>query len=150
MEKEHDSLTFIRPDLSASCPVPLAASPVHAGFPSPAEDFLEAPLDLNRALIRDPAATFFVRVEGDSMTGDGIDDGDLLVVDKSLPARDGCIAVCYVDGEFTLKHLLRHDDGSVTLQPSNPRYRNIHIPAADLRDRLIVWGIVRHVIKTLV
>lgn len=149
-EKEHDTLVFIRPDLSTGCPLPLAASPVHAGFPSPAEDFLEAPLDLNRALIRDPASTFFVRVEGDSMTGDGIDDGDLLVVDKSLPAYDGCVAVCYVDGEFTLKHLIRHDDGSVTLEPSNPRYRKIHIPAADLSGRLLVWGIVRHVIKTLV
>lgn len=149
-EKEHDTLVFIRPDLSTGCPLPLAASPVHAGFPSPAEDFLEAPLDLNRALIRDPASTFFVRVEGDSMTGDGIDDGDLLVVDKSLPAYDGCVAVCYVDGEFTLKHLIRHDDGSVTLEPSNPRYRKIHIPAADLPGRLLVWGIVRHVIKTLV
>lgn len=89
MEQDHDSLQFIRPDPSADCPLPLAASPVHAGFPSPAEDFLESPLDLNRALIRDPAATFFVRVEGDSMIGDGIDDGDLLVVDKSLPAHDG-------------------------------------------------------------
>lgn len=150
MEKEHDSLIFIRPDLSTGCPLPLAASPVHAGFPSPAEDFLESPLDLNRALIRDPASTFFVRVEGDSMAGDGIGDGDLLVVDKSLPAYDGCVAVCYVDGEFTLKHLLRHDDGSVTLEPSNPRYKKIHIPASDLSDRLLVWGVVRHVIKTLV
>ncbi len=149
MKDEHNTLKFIRPDLSGSCPLPLAASPVHAGFPSPAEDLLESPLDLNRALIRDPASTFFVRVEGDSMTGDGIDDGDLLVVDKVAPVRNGCVAICYYDGEFTVKHLLHHDDGSVTLEPSNPRYEKIRIRAADISGRLLVWGVVRHVIKTL-
>ncbi|MFR6634324.1 MAG: LexA family protein [Alistipes onderdonkii] len=76
-------------------------SGVSAGFPSPADDHLDPPLDLNRELIRNPGATFFARVAGDSMQDDGIADGDLLVVDKSLEAYDGCVAVCFLDGEFT-------------------------------------------------
>ena len=123
---------------------PLAGSTVHAGFPSPAEDFLDAPLDLNRALVHNPASTFFVRVAGDSMTGDGIDDGDLLVVDKSIEPYDGCIAVCYIDGEFTVKHFARERD-EIVLTPSNPAYPTIRVRKGEM---LTVWGVVRHAIKT--
>lgn len=134
----------LRPaDTSTHEALPVAGATVKAGFPSPADAFEEPPLDLNRALVRNPAATFFVRVEGDSMTGDGIDDGDLLIVDRSVEAGDGSIAICFVDGEFTVKRL-RRDGAAWLLQPANPKYRPIRIDAA---DELAVWGVVRYVIK---
>ena len=91
---------------------------VAAGFPSPAEQYSEPPLDLNELLVRRPAATFFVRVQGDSMIGAGIHDGDLLVVDRSLRPASGDIIVACVDGEFTVKTLRRDKDG-VRLEPAN-------------------------------
>ena len=86
MDKKQDILTFHTPDLTTRQEIPVAGSPVKAGFPSPADDFLDSPLDLNRELVHNPASTFFVRVSGDSMAGDGIGDGDLLIVDRSHPA----------------------------------------------------------------
>lgn len=136
--------TFHRPERATSQELPVAGSEVHAGFPSPADDFLDAPLDLNKELIHNPASTFFVRVSGDSMTGDGIDDGDLLIVDKSVELYDGCIAICYVDGEFTVKRIQLDAEGAWLL-PSNPNYRPIRV---DRDNDFMVWGIVRHVIKT--
>lgn len=138
-------LTIRAADTSTHEELPVAGATVKAGFPSPADDFEETPLDLNRALVRNPAATFFVRVEGDSMTGAGIDDGDLLVVDRSVEARDGAVAICYVDGEFTVKRLRREGD-SWLLLPSNPKYRPIRI---DGSNELTIWGVVRYVIKEL-
>lgn len=136
----------IRPaDTSTHTELPLAGATVRAGFPSPADDFEEQPLDLNRALVRNPAATFFVRVEGDSMTGAGIDDGDLLVVDRSVEPREGSIAICCVEGEFTVKRL-RYERDALVLLPANPKYRPIRI---DATNDPIVWGVVRYVIKAL-
>jgi len=86
-------------------PLPVLASSVRAGFPSPAEDYIEGSLDLNRHLIRHPAATFIVRVEGESMTGAGIFPGDLLVVDRSVEPHDGHVVIAVVDGELTVKRL---------------------------------------------
>lgn len=103
--QEEIRLRLVRPDTSTHTELPVATSGVSAGFPSPADDHLDPPLDLNRELVRNPGATFFARVAGDSMQDDGIADGDLLVVDKSLEAYDGCVAVCFLDGEFTLKRL---------------------------------------------
>ena len=103
--QEEIRLRLVRPDTSTRTELPVATSGVSAGFPSPADDHLDPPLDLNRELVRNPGATFFARVAGDSMQDDGIADGDLLVVDKSLEAYDGCVAVCFLDGEFTLKRL---------------------------------------------
>lgn len=143
-ENHKTYLTVHRPDSTIRQEIPVAGSEVHAGFPSPADDFLDTPLDLNKELIRNPASTFFVRVSGDSMTGDGIDDGDLLVVDKSLELYDGCIAICYVDGEFTVKRIQLDAEGA-WLQPSNPKYRPIRV---DRENDFMVWGVVRHVIKT--
>ena len=117
---------------------------IHAGFPSPAEDIPGTALDINRLVVKNPASTFFARVSGDSMDGDGIRDGDILVIDKSEEPHDGAIAVCFINGEFTVKRLSIHDDGSVTLLPSNPKYRAITIREG---DDLTVWGIVRYVIK---
>ena len=106
--------------------------------------FLDMPLDLNRELVPNPASTFFVRVEGDSMTGDGIGDGDLLIVDRAVEPYDGCIAVCYVDGEFTVKRVKLEAAGAWLL-PSNPAYPPIRV---DADNEFSIWGVVRHVVKT--
>lgn len=124
--------------------LPLAGAAVAAGFPSPADDMPDTPLDLNRELVRNPASTFFVRVAGDSMTGDGIGDGDLLVVDRSIEPYDGCIAVCCVEGEFTVKRVKLERDGAWLL-PSNPRYEPIRV---DREGDFTVWGVVRHAVKS--
>lgn len=110
------------PDESAPAPKPpLMESPVAAGFPSPAEQYAETPLDLNELLVRNPPATYFVRASGDSMTGAGIRSGDILVVDRSLDAAAGSIVIANIDGEFTVK-ILRNAGGQITLEPANPRY----------------------------
>lgn len=116
---------------------------VHAGFPSPAEDTTGTSLDINKLIVKNPASTFFARTSGDSMEGDGIRDGDILVIDKSEEPKDGAIAVCFINGEFTVKRL-RIRDNSITLVPSNPRYRPVTIREG---DELTIWGIVRYVIK---
>ncbi len=136
-------ISLYRPDTEQPMEVPCSDMGVSAGFPSPADDFMPRSLDLNRELVRHPASTFYARVNGDSMTGDGIDDGDLLVIDKAVEPYDGCIAVCFLDGEFTLKRV-RIDAHGVTLVPANPKYRPIPV-APD--NRFIVWGVVRYVIK---
>lgn len=121
---------------------PLFASRVPAGFPSPADDYVEGRLDLNDHLVEHPAATFFVRVQGDSMEGAGIRDGDLLVVDRALEPTHGRIVIAAVNGELTVKRL-RLQEGSVWLQPENPAY-----PPLQITEGLdcVIWGVVRHVI----
>lgn len=99
---------------------------VVAGFPSPAEQYQEPPLDLNELLVKRPAATFFVRVQGSSMTGAGIHDGDLLVVDRSLRPASGDVIIACVDGDFTVKTYRRDKDG-VRLEPANPDFPVIRI-----------------------
>jgi DNA polymerase V len=103
------------------------AGSVAAGFPSPAEQYLEPPLDLNAFLVKRPAATYFVRVKGDSMEGRGIRDGDLLVVDRSLDACDGDVIIAAVDGEFTVKTICFDSGrpGEVRLRAANPKYPDI-------------------------
>jgi DNA polymerase V len=102
------------------------AGSVVAGFPSPAEQYQEPPLDLNELLVKRPAATFFVRVQGDSMIGEGINDGDLLVVDRSLRPASGDVIIACVDGDFTVKTYRRDKDG-VRLEPANPDFPVIQI-----------------------
>lgn len=99
---------------------------VVAGFPSPAEQYQEPPLDLNELLVKRPAATFFVRVRGDSMIGAGIHDGDLLVVDRSLRPASGDIIIACVDGDFTVK-TYRRDKNGIRLEPANPDFPAIRI-----------------------
>ena len=103
---------------------PLMASTVAAGFPSPAEPYMESPLDLNELLVHRPAATFFVRAAGDSMTGAGIRPGDILVVDRSLEACDGSIVIACVDNEFTVKYF-RSDGRTCSLHAANRKYKPI-------------------------
>ena len=137
------SLKIYAPDSHTSSDIPLAESSVHAGFPSPADDFLEGSLDLNNLVIKHPEATFFARVEGDSMQDEGIAEGDILVVDKAIEPFDGCLAVAYVDGEFTLKRV-RMEPDRILLVPANPKYPVIEIAAG---QDFAVWGVVRWIIK---
>ena len=122
----------------------LYTSRVAAGFPSPADDHLEGPLDLNEHLVPHPAATFVVRVAGDSMSGAGIRDGDLLVVDRAREARSGAIVVAVVDGELTVKRLRVGRDG-VRLEAENPAYRPILVRES---AELVIWGVVAHAIRS--
>lgn len=131
--------TFDAPELR----LPLSVSRVCAGFPSPAEEHVEGRIDLNKELIRHPLSTFFVRVTGDSMTGAGIEDGDLLVVDKAAPVRDGQIIVAIVDGEFCVRRYARSEEG-VTLHAANPRYPDLAITGE--RD-FEAWGRVLYIIR---
>jgi SOS-response transcriptional repressors (RecA-mediated autopeptidases) len=116
---------------------------VCAGFPSPADDYFETRIDLKRELVKNPDATFVLRVQGHSMTGDGIDDGDVLIVDRSLKPRNGAIAICYLNNAFTVKRLeLR--GGRVRLLAANPDFAPIEVQET---DELTIWGLVTYVIK---
>lgn len=136
-------LTVMSPDLETEMELPLSSSGVSAGFPSPADDHLEGTLDLNRALIRHKSATFFVRVDGDSMKDDCIHDEDLLIVDRAIEPYSGCVAVCFVDGEFTLKRL-SVEKGIIKLIPANEKYKTIEISKD---DDFTIWGVVTYSIK---
>ena len=126
--------------------LPLFAWPVQAGFPSPADDYMEGHLDLNSHVIGNRAATFFVKAAGVSMTGAGIHPGDILVVDRSLEAVDGKVVVAAVDGEFTLKRLCRRD-GAAWLVPENDAFEPIRL---DEGSDLVIWGVVTFVVHRVV
>ena len=119
-------LTFLPPSFALSVEIPLASFSVSAGFPSPADDYLEGHLDLNEYFIRHPAATFYVRVAGDSMNGAGIFDGDLLIVDRAVTCSDGCIVVARLGDEFTLKRIARQGT-RVFLRPENEEFPPIEV-----------------------
>ena len=140
--KDTETLQFFTADLSEEHKIPFYASSVSAGFPSPADDYVELSLDLNKHLIKHPAATFYARVKGDSMINAGIHDGDLLVVDRALDIYDNCIAVCIIDGEFTVKRLKKKSN-KILLIPENEEYKAIEI--SEFND-FEVWGIVAYVI----
>ena len=135
-------LDFFTPDFTTRLDLPLAGTAIAAGFPSPAEEYVEIALDLNKELIKHPAATFYARVKGDSMVDAGIHDGDLLVIDKALEPKEGAIAVCYLDGEFTVKRLAVQEEG-VYLMPANAEFKPIRITE---ENEFLVWGIVAYVI----
>lgn len=130
------SLTFITPRFGTPLARPLLAFPVSAGFPSPADDYMEGRIDLNEHLIKHPAATFFVRVSGDSMTGAGIQDGDVLIVDRAAECVNNCIVVARIHDEFTLKRF-RKEGGRVFLLPENDRYQPIEITEGSDFE---IWG----------
>ena len=135
-------LDFFTPDFTTQLDLPLAGTAIAAGFPSPAEEYLDLALDLNKELIKHPASTFYARVKGDSMVDAGIQDGDLLVIDKALEPKEGAIAVCYLDGEFTVKRLAVREEG-VYLMPANAEFKPIRITE---ENEFLVWGIVAYVI----
>ena len=121
--------------------LPYILSYVPAGFPSPADDFVEGSLDLND-YIEHPAATYFVRTEGDSMIGAGIYDGDLLIVDRSLEPKNGSIVIAAVMGELTVKRLKRGANGCWLLVPDNPNYPTIPLP-----EESQIWGVVKNSVR---
>ena len=125
--------------------LPLFLSRISAGFPSPADDYVEAKLSLDEHFVSRPEATFFLRVQGDSMIGAGIHDGDLLIVDKSLTPQHGSIVIAEVHGELTVKRLYRKN-GVISLRAENPAYRAIPI---NEESQLVVWGVVTNVVHNL-
>lgn len=126
-------------------PLPLFSGKVAAGFPSPAEDHVEKTLDLNELLVQKPAATFFVRAQGESMLGAGIHPNDILIVDRSIEPVPGKIVICALNGELTVKRLQR-DSGHWQLQAENPAYADIVIHEA---LEMVIWGVVTNVIHPL-
>lgn len=143
--KSTTTLHFYSPDTSNKADVWLAEEGISAGFPSPADDFKEVRISLDKAVVKNEAATFYARVAGQSMVGAGLDDGDLLVIDRSLEPIDGKIAVCFVDGEFTVKRL-KVDKDCVWLMPENAQYKPLQVTE---ENELIIWGIVTHVLKAV-
>ena len=122
--------------------LPLYLAPVNAGFPSPADDYIDRKLDLHEYLVRNRAATFFLRAQGDSMIGAGIHDGDLLIVDRSVEAAHDRIVIAALDDELTVKRLIRRK-GRVFLAPENPDYPEFDITE---REYIHIWGVVTYVI----
>ena len=130
-------------DTETALTLPMVEAGISAGFPSPALDFVDKSIDLNRHLVKHPSATFYGRVKGDSLKNAGITDGDLLVIDKSLEPTNGKIAVCYIDGEFTAKRI-QISANEILLVPENEAYKPIRI---EKENDFLIWGIVTHVIK---
>ena len=143
--KKNNKLTFFLPDFESDLRIPFVKEGVSAGFPSPAADFMETSIDLNKELSENPLATFFIIVKGNSMIDAGINDKDVLVVDRSLEPQNNKIAICFIDGEFTVKRILVEQD-CLYLMPENPNYSPIKVTE---ENQLIIWGMVTYVIKKL-
>jgi DNA polymerase V len=143
--KQKTKLTIFKPDTNTNLKLQLFSSTISAGFPSPAEDYVENELDLNKMMIDHPAATFFVKVKGDSMLNASINDGDILVVDRAKNMKKDSIVIAFLDGEFTVKRIIKERSGTF-LQPENPKYKPIKV-TSDMDFK--VWGIVTYVIKNL-
>ena len=141
MKKE--KLTFLKPKKGNSTGQWLVEQGISAGFPSPADDFKEVKISLDKELVKNKEATFYARVSGDSMIGAGLDDGDLLVIDRALSPGNGKIAVCFIDGEFTVKRI-KKEKGKFYLIPENKKYKSIEL---NEDNELIIWGVVEYVIK---
>lgn len=127
-------------------PLPLYIDKISAGFPSPAEGYLDKALDLNDLMVDNPPATFFVRVEGDSMTGAGIYPGDMLIVNRAKEPADGKIIIAVLDGELTVKRLRIKKDKTVQLEAENSAYQPILVTSE--RD-FKIWGVVTGVVRSL-
>lgn len=140
-----ENLDIFSANTDSELELPYISAGISAGFPSPALDFIDLSIDLNRHLIKHPSSTFYGRVKGNSMIDAGIHDGDLLVIDKSLDPADDKIAVCYIDGEFTLKRI-RFEKDCCWLMPANEAYQPIKVTED---NDFLIWGIVTHVIKKM-
>ena len=140
-----NKIIFLKPKKGDSLGQWLVEQGVSAGFPSPADDFKEIRISLDKELVKNQESTFYARVSGDSMLEAGIDDGDLLVIDKSLNPENGKIAVCFIDGDFTVKRIVK-EKGKLYLKAENKKYKSIEIREG---NELIIWGIVEYVIKKL-
>lgn len=140
---ESQKLIFFHPNQDSQKYFYLAQEGVSAGFPSPADDFKELRISIDQEVVRNEEATFYARVSGESMQGAGLDDGDLLVIDRSMEPQDNKIAVCYIDGAFTVKRLKVEVD-CIYLMPENKNYKPIKVSE---EDQLQIWGIVTYVVK---
>jgi DNA polymerase V len=141
--KQKKILNFFIPKKENGIGQWLAEEGISAGFPSPADDFKETRISLDRELVKNKEATFYARVSGDSMIGAGLDDGDLLVIDRSKNPENGKIAICLVDGEFTVKRI-KKEKKKLYLMPENKKYKPIELKE---ENELIIWGVVEYVIK---
>jgi len=140
---KNKNIEIYEPDISQGIQIPFFGSQIPAGFPSPADDYLEMSLDLNEHLIRNPSSTFFARVTGSSMINSGIYDNDIVIIDKSLQPKNGSILVCVIDGEFTIKRFKRVDDNTAYLMPDNPNFNPIKV---DQNNDFTIWGVVTYTI----
>ncbi|MFL9838426.1 translesion error-prone DNA polymerase V autoproteolytic subunit [Flavobacterium sp. ST-75] len=145
VSNKYRALNVYAPDMESQNGLPFVSHGVSAGFPSPAQDFMETRIDLNKELSKNPLSTFYIRVSGNSMIDAGINNADILVVDRSLEPRNGKIAVCLIDGEFTVKRLLTETD-SLYLMPENKAYKPLKVTE---ENQFMVWGIVTYVIKKI-
>jgi DNA polymerase V len=137
-------IQILNPDYSSKLEIPFFDVGISAGFPSPADDFIEISLDLNKQLIKNKDTTFFARVSGHSMKNAGINNGDLLIIDKSLETKNNNIAICEIDGAFTVKRI-KIEEKVIWLISENDEYKPIKVtPVNDF----MIWGIVIHSIKT--
>jgi len=139
----NDKLQFFTPSTKTVADLPLVEATISAGFPSPANDYLESRVDLNKELITNESATFYARVKGDSMYLAGINDGDLLIIDKSRTPQNGSVVVCLIDGEFTVKRLEKQGN-TFYLMPENPDFKPIRIKP---ENSVTIWGVVTYTIK---
>ena len=140
---KRNNLTFLKPEKGDSLGQWLVEQGISAGFPSPADDFKEIRISLDKELVKNSESTFYARVSGDSMIEAGLDDGDLIVIDRSLDPENGKIAVCFIDGEFTVKRI-KKEKNKLYLIPENKKYKPIELK---VENELIVWGVVEYVIK---
>jgi len=141
--KQKKILNFFTPKKENGIGQWLAEEGISAGFPSPADDFKETRISLDKELVKNKEATFYARVSGDSMIGAGLDDGDLLVIDRSKNPENGKIAICLVDGEFTVKRI-KKEKNKLYLMAENKKYKPIELKE---ENELIIWGVVEYVIK---
>ena len=139
------SLEIFYPDTSTAIALLLVDAGISAGFPSPADDFLDSSIDLNKALVKNKDATFYGRVKGDSMIDAGLSDGDLLIIDKSIEPKNDKIAVCFIDGEFTVKRIKMEKD-VIWLMAENKKYQPIKVTKD---NDFLIWGVVTNVIKSV-
>ena len=142
--KKKNTLNFFTPSHGKLEAILINAG-ISAGFPSPAGDFKQERISLDKELIKNKEATFFARVSGESMVNAGLEDGDLIVIDRSLEPTNNKIAVCFIDGEFTVKRL-QVKKNKIWLNPENTNYKAIEVKED---NELIIWGIVTNVIKKL-
>ena len=140
---KNSKIQFLKPKKTKKLGQLLIEQGISAGFPSPADDFKEVRISLDRELVKNRESTFYAKVSGDSMIGAGLDDGDLLVIDKSLNPENGKIAVCFLDGEFTVKRI-KKEKNNLYLMPENRNYKPIELKE---ENQLIIWGVVQYVIK---
>lgn len=142
---EKRKISFFVPNTDGEQEMPFISGGIKAGFPSPAADFDGSRISIDQIVVKNAIATFYAKASGNSMIGAGIDDGDILVIDKSIEPQDGKIAVCFIDGEFTVKRI-KVQENSLLLLPENSLFEPVEVTP---ENNFIIWGIVTYVVKKL-